>query len=224
MTIQDTGPGIPNNIIGHIFEPFFTTKELGKGTGLGLSTVFGIVKAHGGHIECISPPGEGARFDIWLPALSESGETVSAPVFKTEDRREFLGQETILVVDDEPVIVRLLRDYLDQMGYSVFTAETGEEAMDLYQKETGEIDLIILDLDMPGMGGKKCLKALKELDPHVRVVVASGYFTPMEQEELMDLGATDIIKKPYKLRDMNAAIRKSLENPDVARRNLEGPN
>ncbi|MBI4775187.1 MAG: GAF domain-containing protein [Deltaproteobacteria bacterium] len=224
IVFQDSGPGIPPNILAHIFEPFFTTKELGKGTGLGLSTVFGIVKAHGGYVDSVSPPGEGARFDIWLPALSGSGDAVSKTESQPQDDEESPGQETILVVDDEPVIARLLRDYLHQMGYSVFTAETGEQAIEIYQKEKAGIDLMILDLDMPGMGGKKCLKALKELDPHVQVVVASGYFTHIEQEELMNLGALDIIKKPYKLRDMNALIRKSIKHSDSPPRYFEEPN
>ena len=223
MIFQDSGPGIPSETLTHIFEPFFTTKELGKGTGLGLSTVFGIVKAHGGHIHCTSTRGEGTRFYTWLPALPGSGITVSRIESQAEEVVESQGQETILVVDDEQVIARLLRDYLRQLGYSVFTAETGEQAIDIYQNEKAEIDLVILDLDMPGMGGKKCLKALRELNPHAQVVVASGYFSPVDHEELMNLGAEDIIKKPYKLRHMNAIIRKSFQKSGSSRQNPDEP-
>ncbi|GAI75457.1 unnamed protein product, partial [marine sediment metagenome] len=163
LTISDTGSGMEKETLEHIFEPFYTTKEAGSGTGLGLAIVYGIVKSHGGYIMCYSEPGEGTTFKIYFPVLeSEVIEEVPEP----EEVEEIQGgDETILLVDDEETILDIGKDILGQYGYTTIEARSGEEAIDIYEKEKDRIGLVILDVGMPGMGGHKCLRELLEIDP-----------------------------------------------------------
>ncbi|MCD6297693.1 MAG: PAS domain S-box protein, partial [Deltaproteobacteria bacterium] len=172
LSVSDTGYGMDKETVEHIFEPFFTTKKIGKGTGLGLAMVYGIVKNHGGYIMCYSEPGEGTTFKIYFPAIkSESVEQESGP--KTEEISG--GHETVLLVDDEEGILDIGKGMLERFGYTAIIAESGEKAIEIYKAEKDRIDLVVLDLSMPGMGGHKCLSELREIDPRITVIIASGY-------------------------------------------------
>lgn len=209
LEISDTGQGMESSIQQHIFEPFFTTKGGGKGTGLGLSMVYGIVKNHGGSITCSSRPGRGTVFEIYFPVPSTEEWTGQS---SHEDRSPSRGSERILLVDDEESILEIGCDILDRFGYETVTAGSGEEALDVFRSSQDGIDLVILDLNMPGMGGVKCLQALKAIDPNVKVVVATGLAAKDQAQEVMELGAAHFIPKPYRLKDMLKVLRSALDD------------
>jgi two-component system, cell cycle sensor histidine kinase and response regulator CckA len=207
LTLSDTGDGIEKESLPNIFEPFYTTKEVGKGTGLGLSIVYGIVKNHGGQVTCYSEPGEGTVFKIYLPVIEN---TVKLSVEEEEETVQG-GDEKILLVDDEEGIRNLGVQLLEMHGYSVLAAENGEEALAIYQKEKERIDLVILDLIMPGMGGRRCLEELLRLNPQVHVLIASGYSMNGPTRAVIEAGAKGFIRKPYDIRKMLQVVRKTLD-------------
>ncbi len=207
LMVSDTGHGMDRETLQRVFDPFFTTKQTGKGTGLGLAMVYGIVKNHEGYISCESEVGVGTRFMIYLPA----SDLEDTPVETIEPLPPVGGQETILLVDDEEVIREVGADMLGQYGYRVLTAPDGETALEIYAQKKGEIDLVIMDLSMPGMGGRQCLIHLLEMDPHARVVIASGYSFHGPLNEAMELGARSVIHKPYNSSEILEVIRKTLE-------------
>ncbi|MCB2187203.1 MAG: PAS domain S-box protein [Deltaproteobacteria bacterium] len=208
LEVSDTGVGMDEATRSHVFEPFFTTKPQGEGTGLGLSTAYGIVTNHGGRIFCQSAPGRGATFTVYLPVSRERGagpgKAAKAPP------RDYRGQETVLLVDDEPDILLTCREILASQGYQVLTAESGEEALGLFQ-EGVDIQLVVLDLSMPGMGGLKCLEAIKELRPEARVLVATGYAGEGVVQTIQELGGTDLVTKPYRVADLLEKVRSLLD-------------
>lgn len=208
LTVSDTGCGMDKEVLEHIFDPFFTTKEVGKGTGLGLASAYGIVKAHGGQIQCYSEPGSGTTFKIYLPAV-ENVEQEGVNAVQEEPLQG--GHETILVVDDEPDIRELAMEGMEMLGYSVKTAGSGEEALKAYQDHGDSIDLILLDLNMPGMGGYKCLQELLQIDPSAKVVIASGYTANGHGKDMLSSGARAFIGKPYQLKELAAIIRETLD-------------
>jgi PAS domain S-box-containing protein len=210
ISVSDTGHGMDHRILAHIFEPFFTTKEVGKGTGLGLAMVYGIVKNHDGYITCSSEPDKGTRFKIYLPVVELEPETVKA---KKEVPVEG-GSETVLLVDDEEFIRELGVQLLQEAGYRVLTAANGEIALDFYGKEYKRIDLVIMDLIMPGMGGKRCVEEILEINPQAKVLVATGYSLDRPTQEVMDAGAQGFITKPYDLEKMLKAVRQVLDRDD----------
>ncbi|RLF53884.1 MAG: hypothetical protein DRN37_11005, partial [Thermoplasmata archaeon] len=212
LSISDTGHGMDRETLEHIFEPFYTTKETGKGTGLGLSMVYGIVKNHQGYIACSSEPGEGTTFRIYFPAI-ESG-TMEQEAEKDEERDAPGGNETILLVDDEAFLRELGAEMLGRFGYTVLQAENGETALEIYEKKRAEISLIVLDLIMPGMGGKKCLEEILRMNPRAKVVIASGYSVNGSPQDVLDAGARGYIRKPYDLRQMLDAVREALDEKD----------
>ncbi len=208
ITVSDTGVGMSPEVRAKIFEPFFTTKGVGKGTGLGLSSVYGIVTEHGGHIFCKSKQGEGSTFFIHLPATSQrqpelEPEDVDAP-------ESLGGNGTIMVVDDEPAVRDIAQKMLSRNGYEVLLATSGEEGLALYKKRKGEIDLVLLDLGMPGMGGKACLTEIRRFDPNAKVLIASGYIQYEVTDELESLGAAGMVSKPYRKDDILKAVNEVL--------------
>ncbi|MBW2568977.1 MAG: response regulator [Deltaproteobacteria bacterium] len=208
LSVLDTGFGMDRETIKHIFEPFYTTKRRGKGTGLGLSMVYGIVKNHGGHITCYSEPNQGSIFRIYFPMLgAESTEQ------KAESKKEEIvgGNETILMVDDDEILLNLGQDMLGEYGYTTVAAETGEKAVELYKAQKDQIDLVLLDISMPGMGGHKCLRELLKINPNARIVIATGYAVTGKVKELLDSGAKDYIGKPYQLKDLLKKLRGVLD-------------
>ena len=208
LAVADTGQGMDKSTLENIFDPFFTTKEVGKGTGLGLAMVYGIVKNHHGHITCVSKPGEGTAFEIYLPAV-EHTERATTIVTGTEVLRG--GHETVLLVDDDDSLRDLGVQILEAYGYTVMSAPDGESALQVYQECRDRIDLVVLDLIMPGMGGALCLQKLLEINPAAKVVIASGYSVNGETEKATESGAKAFIQKPYDVQQMLQVVREVLD-------------
>ncbi|MCF8045246.1 MAG: response regulator [Desulfarculaceae bacterium] len=209
LVMTDTGEGMDKALVDHIFEPFFTTKEIGKGTGLGLASVYGIVKEHEGYIACTSEVGKGTSFMIFLPA--EPAENEAAGI-ELEAKKTGAEEKTILVVDDEPAVLEVSRQGLDGYGFAVFTASSGEEALEVIAGADPPVDLVVLDISMPGMGGYRCLEEIRKLDDHVKVVISTGYsFDDSRGKPSPDSGGPDdFIQKPYNLDELVAKIRQVL--------------
>jgi PAS domain S-box-containing protein len=210
LTLSDTGIGIAPEIQSQIFEPFFTTKEPGRGTGLGLSMVYGIIHNHGGFIEVKSQPDQGTTFQLILPALSDL--TLSEIPSPEPAKASSGGTETILIVDDEEMIRQLGADILEDMGYSVLSASRGEEAIDIYRTRGSHIDLVILDVIMPGMDGKETFLTLKAFNPKIKVLLSSGYSTDGGVGEILKKGG-GFIQKPYREEDLLNKVRELLDAP-----------
>ncbi len=193
----------------HIFEPFFTTKGVGKGTGLGLAVVYGIVKSHNGFIYCESKLGKGTTFTILFPASTATKQqAVTEP---SQSQQLQTGTETILIVDDEKFILDTCQEILSFYGYKILTAESGEQAIEVYRAQQDNIAVIILDLNMPGKGGKACLSELVAINPQVKVLITSGYSSSQQITELIKAGATEFISKPYQQEDLLTAIRRAID-------------
>ena len=217
LQVSDTGIGMDEETREFIFDPFYTTKDPSKGTGLGLSTVFGIVKNHKGYINCYSEPGMGSTFKIYLPVYT-AHETVEAESSgKNHDVPG--GTETILLVDDEQVLLDLGKQILAREGYKTIQAASGEEALALYRQKTSRISLVILDLNMPGMGGHKCLAELLTLNPDVKVLIASGYSAEVQAKDTLKTGAAGFIQKPFLRNNFLKSVRNVLDsNPSYGNR------
>jgi two-component system, cell cycle sensor histidine kinase and response regulator CckA len=211
LTVTDTGEGMDQETINHIFDPFFTTKESGKGTGLGLAMVFGIVKSHRGHIVCESKPGMGAKFKIYLPAIQKQTLNISAD-FEDTDDSSLRGSETILVVDDEDTIRVFIAQFLTRFGYTVLSAESGEKALDIYENNKHSISLVMLDLIMPGMGGKHCMKELLQKNPALKVIILSGFTGEDSIALLLEEGARGFVTKPFNIKNILKEIRNTLDS------------
>jgi two-component system cell cycle sensor histidine kinase/response regulator CckA len=209
LSFTDTGQGMEKEAVEHIFEPFYTTKELGKGTGLGLSMVYGIVKSHKGYIMCYSEPNVGTIFKIYLPAVESESKNKEAK--QKEQEKIAGGDETILLVDDEELLQDIGKQILEQFGYTVLTAPDGETALELYDERREEISLIILDLMMPGMGGKQCLEKLLATAPDAKVLIASGYSLDGPAKTVLEAGAKGFINKPFELQQMLKMVRTVLD-------------
>jgi PAS domain S-box-containing protein len=207
LSVTDTGTGMDPEIVKHIFEPFFTTKEVGKGTGLGLSVVYGIVEKHGGRIICFSEPSEGTTFRIYLPAIEEIPEEQYSGNKEPPKGRG----ETILLVDDEPHLLDIVSRQLVGANYKMITASNGKEALNLYKQQREQISLVILDLLMPEIGRKHCLEALRDIDPNVRVLIASGALNSAIEEDLHKIGAEGLIAKPFDITQLLEKIRKIID-------------
>ncbi|MFH1137253.1 MAG: PAS domain S-box protein [Pseudomonadota bacterium] len=211
LRVSDTGVGMDGETLKHIFDPFFTTKEVGQGTGLGLSIVYGIVKSHGGEISCYSELGVGSSFNLYWPVAPEEKTDDAARIDPAFSPALEGRGESILLVDDEDAIVEIARESLTYYGYKVFSASSGEEALEFFRAPGNRADLVVLDLGMPGMGGPKCLEALLEIDPAARVLVASGYSDKGHVFRAAESGARDFLDKPYRLTDLLSKIRKILD-------------
>jgi len=208
LAISDTGSGMDSETKSKIFDPFFTTKETDQGTGLGLSIVYGIVKNHDAIITCYSEVGIGTTFKIYFPA-TEGEVPHDQPVKKINSMQG--GTETILLVDDEQLLLDLGCEILEQFGYSTLRSQSGEEAIALLQKEGEKIDLIILDLNMPGIGGYKTLAKMKELNFKHKVIVASGYADSGDLVKDLGANAEAFLGKPFNVKQLVATVRKVLD-------------
>ena len=209
VSMSDTGTGMDKATRERIFDPFFTTKELGKGTGLGLSMIYGIVKSHRGYISCRSDPGQGATFDIYLPKMARPKEAATSPVL--EEGGDYSGHETILLVDDEAMIRDFVKKVLTGQGYRVLLADSGERALKLFEEKMGNIDLVLLDMIMPGMGGKKCLERMLELKPEAKIIVASGYGYDDSPESPPGIAESRYLRKPFQMQELISSVRQRLE-------------
>ena len=209
LLVCDSGAGMDRRTLEQAFDPFFTTKEVGRGTGLGLSTVHGIVKSHGGHLAAYSEPGLGSTFNIYLPAFQQQAPVSTLPPPLPEDLLG--GRETILLVDDEEDLRELGAQSLEEMGYTVLTAGSGEEALEVHASHDEAVDLVILDLGMPGMGGQQWLGRLLEQSPRARVMIASGYAADGPVRDCLSAGAMGYVAKPFKRVDFLATVREILD-------------
>ncbi len=198
ISIKDNGTGIDAATKDRIFEPFFSTKDRSKGTGLGLSIVHRIIKQHGGYIDVESEIGKGSTFTIFLPV---SDENVIEPAPVTE-RPKMLKDKTILIIDDEVMLLSLLSEILTDSGYKTYTAENGIEALEIYKKHKDEINLVVSDIDMPKMGGEETFKKLKALNPEVNLIFASGFLEIEKKNEFEKQGAKGFIQKPFKVNEI----------------------
>lgn len=198
LAIADTGAGMDKETCERIFEPFFTTKDMARGAGLGLASVYGIVKSHDGYIDVESEIGGGTVLKIYLPRTSKQPQA-RCPVAERADR----PVKTVLVADDEELVRTVAKDLLEAMGYRVLTANDGEETIDLFKKRGHEIDVILLDMMMPRMGGSETFDRLKGMDPDVRVLLSSGYSLEGEAAEIMKRGCSGFIQKPFKLAELS---------------------
>jgi PAS domain S-box-containing protein len=194
ITVADTGTGIPPEILDRIFDPFFTTKDQGKGTGLGLSTVQGIVKSHGGFINVYSEPGRGTQFRIYLPAVASAQAAQAAVALSNLPSGH---GETILVVDDEASVREMARTALETFGYRVLVASEGAEAVALYAAHKDEITAVLTDMMMPLMDGPATIRALRKINPQVKIVASSGLSEGERAAEAAELGVKTFLPKPY---------------------------
>lgn len=207
IAVEDSGIGMDETTQRRIFEPFFTTKEMGRGTGLGLASAYGIIKNHGGFIDVESKKGEGTTFSIYLPASEKEIPK------KREGPSEILrGTESVLLVDDEEMIIEVGQEILQEMGYKVLSAKTGQEAVDLYAKNKGQIDMVILDMIMPGMGGGETFDKIKEMHPEAKVLLSSGYSVEGQASEILARGCNGFIQKPFSVKKLSQTIRHVLDS------------
>ncbi|MGH7767849.1 MAG: MASE1 domain-containing protein, partial [Candidatus Binatia bacterium] len=215
IEVTDTGSGIEKTVRARIFEPFFTTKPTGEGTGLGLSIVYGIVKNHQGFIDVETRLGHGTAFRLYLPIV-----TADEPLTLHRTNRKPSGLEpaangggTILVVEDEAHMVRLLKNVLIRHGYQVLTASDGEEALDLYRRRHGDIDVVLLDIGLPKIDGWDVMLRMKEENPAVKIIVASGYIEPELRSAMNRAGIRNFFYKPYALERIVEAVQAMMETP-----------
>jgi two-component system cell cycle sensor histidine kinase/response regulator CckA len=207
ISVKDTGVGMDENTIKRIFDPFFTTKDRSRGTGLGLASAYGIIKNHGGIINAHSMIGQGSTFDVYLPASPKK------IVQKEELNREALkGSETVLLIDDEDIIIDIGGQILERLGYRALTARSGEEAIEIYQANKNEINLVILDMIMPDMGGGETYDRLKKINPEIKVLLSSGFSIDGQASEIINRGCNGFIQKPFNVEQLSRKIRGILSN------------
>ena len=213
ISIIDTGAGMDKITQQRIFEPFFTTKEMGRGTGLGLASAYGIVKNHGGFIDVFSELRKGTTFSIYLPASEKE-------VMEEIDAAEIVlkGDETLLLVDDEEMIIEVGEEILQALGYKVLPAVSGKEALEIYKNKKDAIDMVILDMIMPGMGGGETYDNLKRINPDIKVLLSSGYSISGQAAEILERGCDGFIQKPFKLRQLSIKIREILDKNSASTR------
>ena len=212
LKVRDTGQGMDEEVQNLAFDPFFTTKEIGKGTGLGLSTVYGIVKGHDGRISCTSQKGRGTEFKVYFPAVDMQVSQIDEAAGEYHrSSGPAVARETVLVVDDEPALRNIARGALEREGYHVFTAASGEEALSLYEEVGYNVDLVVLDVGMPGMGGTQCLDRLREIDPDVLVLVVSGYSPEGPLLSIMERKPAGYLAKPFRASQLLDSVRNLLD-------------
>ncbi|MBW2259514.1 MAG: PAS domain S-box protein, partial [Deltaproteobacteria bacterium] len=205
LTVTDTGTGMYKRTMERIFDPFFTTKEMGRGTGLGLASAYGVIKSHAGYIDVGSKKGRGTTFSIYLPASGKKVERVAGSA-----ERLIAGTGTVLLVDDEETIMEVGKELLELIGYRVLIARDGKEAVKIYRKHQDAIDVVVLDMVMPGMGGGEAYDRMKKINPDVKVLLSSGFSIDGEASDILDRGCNGFIQKPFTVRELSRAMEKVL--------------
>jgi len=202
ISIVDTGTGMDDKTMKRVFDPFFTTKEKERGTGLGLASAYGIIKNHAGIITVESEEGQGATFNVYLPASEEA-------VIEEQryEQKISTGSGTVLLIDDEAMIIDISVQLLKKMGYQVLTAHSGKEGIEIYKQNTDRVAIVILDLIMPGMGGGIVYERLKEIDSNVKVLLSSGYSINGQAAEIINRGCDGFIQKPFKFNELSTKLR-----------------
>ncbi len=206
VTIADTGVGMDRQTQQRIFEPFFTTKEQGKGTGLGLSVVYGVVNGHNGFITLLSEPGRGSEFTLFFPLMTN---LQSLPAMQKQ-RRLRRGKEKVLVVDDEKLVSDVISGMLKDLGYKVTVVNSGQRALTLLKKRQ-RFDVVVLDLNMPALGGKETFQKLREIDPNVRIIISTGYGTKSMESLPLREAVDGFLEKPYQLEELSETLRSVLD-------------
>jgi CheY-like chemotaxis protein len=202
ISIIDTGIGMGDKTMKRVFDPFFTTKEKERGTGLGLASAYGVIKNHDGIITVESAKDKGATFHVYLPASEK-------PVIEEEgeEPKVSVGSETVLLVDDEAIVIDVSVQMLKKIGYKVLFAHHGREAIEIFKQNNDKVAIVILDLIMPGMGGGEVYERLKEIDTNVKVLLSSGYSINGQAAEILNRGCDDFIQKPFKLNELSYKLR-----------------
>ena len=204
-TVTDTGVGVDKETQQKIFDPFFTTREMSRGTGLGLASAYGIIKNHGGIITIYSEVGEGTTFNIYLP--------VSEKVIEKEKRLPegiLKSAGTVLLVEDEEMVLDTIEQYLKKMGFDVLTAPSGKQAIRVYKKNKAEVDIVLLDMIMPGFSGGKTYAALREINPDIKVLLSSGYSLDGAASEILESGCDGFIQKPFTIEQLSQKLKEIL--------------
>jgi two-component system NtrC family sensor kinase len=207
LTVGDTGTGIDQETLKKIFEPFFTTKGMGRGTGLGLSTVYGIVKQHGGYICVSSEPGLGTTFSIYLPLIKAKDEEVQSSYLPLPQG----GSETILLAEDDPAVRGLLQSVLSEFGYQIMLAHDGQEAVEIFRRHVGTVDLALFDVIMPRKSGKQACDELRKLNPALKVLLLSGYTADIIESRGGLVKGVDLIMKPVQPMELARKVREMLD-------------
>ncbi|MGD9078772.1 MAG: PAS domain S-box protein [Desulfobacterales bacterium] len=207
LTITDTGSGMDKTTLERIFDPFFTTKEMGRGTGLGLASVYGIIKSHDGYIDVESEIGHGTKFTIFLPA-SESGFEANVEA----DAKLIKGSGTLLIVDDEELVLEVGVNMLEKLGYTVLEAHNGTEGVEIFKANQDKIKMVILDIIMPDMGGGEVYEKIKSINPNVKVLLSSGYSVDGQAIELLERGCDGFMQKPFTMEELSGKITQILKN------------
>ena len=202
LTVRDTGGGIAPAIMGRIFDPYFTTKEVGKGTGMGLAVVHGIVAHHGGAISVQSVLGQGASFQVYLPVREAEPLLASPPTILLPS-----GQERLLFIDDEPALVSIGKEFLEDLGYEVVAETSSKEALALFIRQPSLFDLVITDMTMPEMTGERLAQELRRIRPDIPIILCSGFSRHLNEEEAKALGICAFLMKPFALQELAETIR-----------------
>ena len=210
VEVADTGIGMSPEIQQRVFEPFFTTKTMGKGTGLGLASVYGIIKTHNGYIEIDSQTGQGTTIQIYLPASEKNPDTPKKP--KEEMTK---GKEHILFVDDESMLLEVGSELLEMVGYHVQAADSGQKALEIFERDKDDIDLVLFDMIMPGMNGGELFDKIKEIRPDTKMILSSGYSIDGQAQEIMERGCDGFIQKPFDVKKLSRKIRNILDGKET---------
>jgi CheY-like chemotaxis protein len=211
LAVKDSGVGMDEKTITKIFNPFFTTKETEQGTGLGLSMVYSTVKQHNGFIDVYSDKGVGSTFNTYLPVLEKEA---AAGEVAQKKKSIPTGDGLILVVDDEEIMCDMARDILKECGYKTISAENGKEGIEVFKKRRKEITAVLLDMSMPKMSGKETYIKMKEIQPDVRVLLASGFRLDERVDQVLKLGVKEFIQKPFTLEKLARAIDRVVNTKD----------
>ncbi len=206
VTVTDTGIGMDAETRQKIFNPFFTTKEMSRGTGLGLASVYGIIKNHDGIIDVESRQGEGTTFTVYLPASEKKSEQEEQTIGKLVE-----GSGTVMLVDDEEMILEVGAEMIEAVGYDVITAAEGSQALEIYKEKMAKIDVVLLDMIMPTMSGGELFDQLKRIDSNVRVILSSGYSLDGEASEIISRGCNGFIQKPFNIKDLSEKLHQVLQ-------------
>jgi CheY-like chemotaxis protein len=208
IRVSDTGIGMDEATRSRIFDPFFTTKELGQGTGLGLSVVYGVIQEHHGFISVESTVGRGTTFSLYLPIPQEEKKTQEIKNIRIEELEG--GSETILFAEDEELLREVVQSILESNGYKVLIATDGREAVEIYKKNFKNISLVLTDIGLPKLTGIDAYAMIKEVNPDVKVIFASGFISLDTRSELLKEGVKGFIQKPYSISEVLQIVREVL--------------